>query len=143
MEVNISPDKHERAYIEMDDTQGKLVANFNLDFSSNGNKDLSLNTFVELPFTIKVKSDLLTINWGELNIYKLEQIKNELNITEEELIAMIGNLFNTYVIKFVKTYSKNLALPAILSLLTGIKFKNFKLETHEGYLLVSIAVNLD
>ena len=79
----------------MDDTQGKLVANFNLDFSSNGNKDLSLNTFVELPFTIKVKSDLLTINWGELNIYKLEQIKNELNITEEELIAMIGNLFNT------------------------------------------------
>ena len=143
MEVNISPDKHERAYIEMDDTQGKLVANFNLDFSSNGNKDLSLNTFVELPFTIKVKSDLLTINWGELNIYKLEQIKNELNITEEELIAMIGNLFNTYVIKFVKTYSKNLALPAILSLLTGMKFKNFKLETHEGYLLVSIAVNLD
>lgn len=143
MSVNISPDNHQRPYIEMDDTQGKLVANFNLDFSSNGNKDLSLNVSAELPFTIQVKSDLMTINWGELEITKLEQIANELGITEEELIAAIKDMFTKYVIKFLKTYTKNLALPAILSLITGMKFKNFKLETHEGYLLVSIAVNLD
>lgn len=143
MEVYISPDAHERAYVEMDDTQGKLVANFNLDFSSNGNKDLSLNIWAELPFTIQVKSDLLTINWGDLAITKLEQMKNELNISQEDLEAMIKNMFTTYVIKFAKTYTKNLALAAILSLLTGMQFKNFKLETHEGYLLVSIAVNLD
>ena len=143
MEISVTPDVHERAYVEMDDSQGKLVANFNLDFSSNGNKDLSFNIFAELPFTIKVKSDLLTITWGELDITKLEQLKNELNMTEEQIREMIQTLFNNYVIKFAKTYTKNLALAAILSLVTGMKFKNFKLETHEGYLLVSIAVNLD
>ena len=143
MSIAITPDGHERAYIEMDDSQGKLAANFNLDFSSNGNKDLSFNIWAELPFTIKVKSDLLTITWGDLEITKLEQLKNELNLTEDEIKEMIQNLFNNYVIKFLKTYTKNLALPAILSLVTGMKFKNFKLETHEGHLLVSIAVDLD
>lgn len=143
MEVNVDPDVHERPYIEMDDTQGKIVANFNLDFSSNGNKDLSLNIWANLPFTIKVKSDLLTITWGTLDITKLEELKNELGLTDEQEKQIISTLFDTYVVKFLKTYTKNLALSAILSLVTGMKFKNFKLETHEGYLLTSIAVNLD
>ena len=143
MEVNISPDGHERPYIEMTQSQGKLVANFNLDFTTEGVKDLSLNVFVELPFTIQVKYDLLTINWGTLNVVKLEELVNELNIPHEELVTLIGTMFNTYVIKFIKGYTKNIALAAILSLVTGMQFKNFKLETQDGFLLTSIAVNLD
>ena len=143
MEVNISPDGHERPYVEMDVSQGKLVANFNLDFSTNGNKDLSMNVFVQLPFTIQVKYDLLTINWGELDVTRLDELKNELNISHEELVALIKTMFNTYVIKFAKGYTKNIALAAILSLVTGMQFKNFKLETQDGFLLTSIGVNLD
>lgn len=143
MEINISPNGHSRPYIEMDKSKAKLVANFNLDFSSNGAKDLSMNVTVELPFTIQVKYDLLTINWGDLNVTKLVELKNDLNVPHEELVALLGTMFNTYVIKFAKGYTKNIALAAILSLVTGMKFKNFKLETQEGYLLVSIAVDLD
>jgi len=143
MEVNISPEGHTRPYVEMTPEQAKLVANFNIDFSTEGNKDLSINVFIELPFTIQVKYDLLTINWGTLEVTKLEELVNELNIPHEELVALIGTLFNTYLVKFIKGYTKNVALAAILSLLTGIQFKNFKLETQEGFLLTSIAVNLD
>jgi len=143
MAVNISPDQHTRPYIEMTKSGAKLVANFNLDFSSSGNKDLSMNITVELPFTIQVKYDLLTINWGQLNVVKLDELVNQLNVPHEELVTLIGTMFNNYVIKFAKGYTKNIALAAILSLVTGMQFKNFKLETQEGYLLVSIAVNLD
>jgi hypothetical protein len=52
-------------------------------------------------------------------------------------------MFDTYLIKFAKQYTKNIAIAAIVSLITGMQFKNFKLETHEGYLLASIAVKLD
>ena len=52
-------------------------------------------------------------------------------------------MFNTYVIKFIKGYTKNVALSAILTLVTGMEFKNFKLEAKEGFLLASIAINLD
>ena len=143
MKVNISPDKHTRPYIEMSASNGKLAANFNLEFSTEGKQDLSLNVSVELPFTIQVKYDLLTINWGTLNVSQLDELVNELNISHEELIALIGNMFDNYLIKFAKGYTKNIALAAVLSLVTGMKFKNFKLETKEGYLLTSIAVNLD
>ena len=102
-----------------------------------------MNITVELPFTIQVKYDLLTINWGELNVTNLVELKNDLNVPHEELVALLGTMFNTYVIKFAKGYTKNIALAAILSLVTGMKFKNFKLETQEGYLLVSIGVDLD
>ena len=143
MEINISPNGHSRPYIEMDKSKAKLVTNFNLDFSSNGVKDLSMNVTVELPFTIQVKYDLLTINWGTLNVAKLEELVNELNVPHEELVALIGTMFNTYLVKFIKGYTKNVALAAILSLITGMQFKNFKLETQDGFLLTSIAVNLD
>ena len=143
MGINISPDKHTRPYIDMKASNGKLAANFNLDFTTEGNKDLSLNVSVELPFTIQVKYDLLTINWGTLNVSQLDELVNELNVSHEELVALIGTMFDKYIIKFVKGYTKNIALAAVLSLVTGMKFKNFKLETKEGYLLTSIAVNLD
>ena len=55
---------------------------------------------------------------------------------------MVGTMFNTYFIKFIKGYTKNVALSAILTLVTGMKFNNFKLETKDGFLLVSIAVDL-
>ena len=143
MGINISPDKHTRPYIDMKASNGKLAANFNLDFTTEGKKDLSLNVSVELPFTIQVKYDLLTINWGTLNVSQLDELVNELNVSHEELVALIGTMFDKYIIKFVKGYTKNIALAAVLSLVTGMKFKNFKLETKEGYLLTSIAVNLD
>ena len=56
---------------------------------------------------------------------------------------MVGNMLDNYVVKFIKGYTKNVALAAILTLVTGMDFKNFKFETKEGYLLVSIAANLD
>ena len=52
-------------------------------------------------------------------------------------------MLDTHLIKFLKGYTKNVALASILTLLTGMEFKNFKLETKDGYLLTSIAVNLD
>ena len=124
-------------------SNGKLAANFNLDFTTEGKKDLSLNVSVELPFTIQVKYDLLTINWGTLNVSQLDELVNELNVSHDELVALIGTMFDKYIIKFVKGYTKNIALAAILSLVTGMQFKNFKLETQDGFLLTSIAVNLD
>ena len=135
MEVCISPDGHARPYIEMTPEQGIFGANFNMDFSTEGNKDLSINVAIELPFTIQVKYDLLTINWGTLEVTKLEELVNELNVSHDELVTLIGTLFNTYLVKFIKGYTKNVALAAILSLLTGMQFKNFKLETQDGYLL--------
>ena len=143
MEFNISPNNHHRPYIEMTTSKGDFHANFNIDFRTNGNKDLSINVTIDLPFTILVKYDLLTINWGTLNVEKLDELANELNVPHEELVALISTLFNTYVTKFIKGYTKNVALAAILSLITGMQFKNFKLETQDGYLLTSIAVNLD
>ena len=143
MKIEISKDGHDRAFIEMNDTMAKLSANFNLDFSTNGHTDLSINVHVEVPFTIQVKYDLLTINWGNIIVTKLEEQVNELNVPHEELVKLIETMFDTYMIKFAKQYTKNIALSAILTLVTGMQFKNFKLETHEGYLLVSIAVNLD
>ena len=73
----------------------------------------------------------------------MEELVNELNVPHEELVALIGTMFNTYLVKFIKGYTKNVALAAILSLITGMQFKNFKLETQDGFLLTSIAVNLD
>ena len=52
-------------------------------------------------------------------------------------------MFNTYFTKFIKGYTKNVALATILTLVTGMKFNNFKLETKEGFLLTSIAVDLN
>ena len=127
----------------MTQSGGKLFANFNLEFFTENVEDLSLNVAVELPFTIKVSYDLLTINWGTFNILKLDENKNELNVPQDELLTAVKTMLDTHLIKFVKGYTKNVALAAILTLLTGMEFKNFKLETKDGFLLTSIAVNLD
>lgn len=102
MKIEISKDGHDRAFIEMNDTSAKLSANFNLDFSTNGHKDLSINVHVEVPFTIQVKYDLLTINWGNIIVTKLEEQVNELNVPHEELVTLIETMFDTYVIKFAQ-----------------------------------------
>ena len=143
MAVEISPNGHERAYVEMTDAGANLVVNFNLNFTTNGTKDLAMNIHVNVPFTIQVKYDLLTINWGSINVTELVEQANELKVPHDELIKLIGTMFDTYLIKFAKQYTKNIAIAAIVSLITGMQFKNFKLETHEGYLLASIGVKLD
>ena len=56
----------------MTESGGKLFVNFNLEFLTENVEDLSLNVAAELPFTIKVSYDLLTINLGTFNIVKLE-----------------------------------------------------------------------
>ena len=79
-----------------------------------------------------------------MKVLDLVEIKNELNVPHDDLVTMVGTNFDTYVInKFVKKYTKNVALASLLTLVTGMKFKNFKLETKEGFLLVSIAVDLN
>jgi hypothetical protein len=147
MNAYVSALNHLRPYIESSETGAKLVVNFNLDFltsvSDDPVLDLSLNVTGELPFTIQVKYDLLTINWGTFNIVQLDENKNELNVPYDDLVNMVGNMLDNYVVKFIKGYTKNVALAAILTLVTGMDFKNFKFETKEGYLLVSIAANLD
>ena len=147
MNAYISALNHLRPYIESSETGAKLVVNFNLDFLTSVSDepvlDLSLNVTGELPFTIQVKYDLLTINWGTFNIVQLDENKNELNVPYDDLVNMVGNMLDNYVVKFIKGYTKNVALAAILTLVTGMDFKNFKFETKEGYLLVSIAANLD
>ena len=110
---------------------------------ANASEELSLNSAAELPFTIKVSYDLLTINWGSVNLLKLEEKTNALNVPHDDLVAMVETMLNTHFIKFIKGYTKNVALAAILTLVTGMEFKNFKLETKDGFLLTSIAVNLD
>ena len=147
MNAYISALNHLRPYIESSETGAKLVVNFNLDFltsvSDDPVLDLSLNVTGELPFTIQVKYDLLTINWGTFNLVQLDENRNELNVPYDDLVNMVGNMLDNYVVKFIKGYTKNVALAAILTLVTGMDFKNFKFETKEGYLLVSIAANLD
>ena len=134
---------HLRPNVEMSESGGKIFANFNLDFFTGEVEDLSLNATVELPFTIKVSYDLLTINWGTFNIIELDELVNQLEVPHDELLSILGTILDTYLIKFLKGYTKNVALAAILTLITGMEFKNFKLETKDGYLLTSIAVNLD
>lgn len=136
-------ESHSRPYIESSESGASLFANFNLDFVTAGVEDLVLDINVELPFTIKVSYDLLTINWGKLDVKNLNEIKNNLNVSHDELIEIIGTMFNTHFVKFMKGYTKNVAVPALLTIVTGLEFKNFKLETHDGHLLTSIAVNLD
>ena len=143
MAVEISPNGHNRAYVDMTDAGANLVVNFNMNFTTNETQDLAMNVSVNIPFTIQVKYDLLTVNWGSINVTNLIEQCNELNVPHEQLVALIGTMFDKYLIKFAKQYTKNIAIAAILSLVTGMQFKNFKLETHEGYLLFSIAVNLD
>ena len=140
-------ESHVSPRIDMSVTAGNLVATFNLDFATHiGDEvvdEFSITVSAELPFTIKVSYDLLTINWGTFNVLDLIENKNELNVPHDDLVAMVGTMFNTYFIKFIKGYTKNVALSAILTLVTGMKFNNFKLETKDGFLLVSIAVDLD
>lgn len=151
MRAYISIFNHNIPFIESSETGAKLTFNFNLDFLTYVSEDplddpiidLSLNITAELPFTIQVKYDLLTINWGNLNILNLKEKTNELNISHDELIEKIANMWDTYVYKFIKGYTKNVALAAILTLITKMEFKNFKLETKEGFILGSIAANLD
>ena len=147
MKAQISSETNSRPNIEMSETGGKLSVDFNLDFLTHVGDDLveelALSVAGELPFTIQVKYDLLTINWGTFEFTKLVENKNALNIPYEELEAIVGKMINTYVIKFIKGYTKNVALAAILTLATGMNFKNFKLETKNGFLLTSIAVDLD
>ena len=151
MRAYISVFNHVRPYIESSLTNAKLSINFNLDFLTSVSedpfddpvKDLSLNITGELPFTIQVRYDLLTINWGNFNVIKIDEIANELNISHEDLVTKVGKQWDTYVKKFLKGYTKNVALAALLTLVTKMEFKNFKLETKDGYLLASIAANLD
>ena len=143
MAVQISPNGHNRAYVEMTDAGANLAVNFNLNLSTNGTQDLAINVTVNVPFTIEVKYDLLTINWGSINVTELIEQVNELKVPHEQLVTLIGTMYDTYLIKFAKQYTKNIAIAAILSLITGQQFKNFKLETHERHLLVSIGVKLD
>ena len=39
-------------------------------------------------------------------------------------------MLNTYVTKFIKGYTKNVAFAALLGLVTKMEFKIFKLETN-------------
>ena len=143
MKVEISPNRHNRAYISMTDAGANLVVNFNLNFSTNETQDLAMDISVNVPFTIEVKYDLLTINFGSINVTELVEQVNELKVPHEQLITLVGTMYDTYLIKFAKQYTKNIAIAAILSLITGLQFKNLKFETHERHLLVSIGVNLD
>ena len=147
MKASIAPSVNERPYLESTVTGAKLVVNFNLDFftheSETPNNDLSLTVTGEYPFTVQVKYDLLTINWGTFTLSNLKVNKNELNIAYEDLETRVGTIWNTYVTKFLKGYTKNIALASILTLITKMEFKNFKLETREGHILASIAAKLD
>lgn len=138
---NLSPN------LESTVSGAKLTFNFNLDFltydSEEPTTDLSLTITAEYPFTIQVKYDFLTINWGEINILNLDINKNQLNISYQDLQTKITNMWDTYINKFLKGYTKNVSLTAISTLVTKMEFKNFKLETKEGYILASIAANLD
>ena len=147
MKASITPSVNERAYLESTITGAKLIVNFNLDFltydSEKPTTDLSLTVTGEYPFTTQVKYDLLTINWGTFTISNLKVNKNELNVDYEGLETKVANMWNTYVTKFLKGYTKNVALASILTLVTKMEFKNFKLETREGHILGSIAAKLD
>lgn len=147
MKASITPSVNERAYLESTITGAKLIVNFNLDFltydSEKPTTDLSLTVTGEYPFTTQVKYDLLTINWGTFTISNLQVNKNELNVDFEGLETKVANMWNTYVTKFLKGYTKNVALASILTLVTKMEFKNFKLETREGHILGSIAAKLD
>jgi hypothetical protein len=145
MKADISS-KHVTPYFEMTESGAKLVVNFNLDFTTEVDgqnvEDLSLNVFGEIPFEISVKYDLLSIKWNQFNLVKIEELKNQLNIPHDQLLTIVANMWDKYVTKFLKNYTQNIAISAILTLLTKMSFKNFKLETKNGFLLASIAVDL-
>lgn len=151
MKAYISVFNHLQPLISSTTEGAKLTLHFNLDFLTtvsddpfdDPEEDLSLNVVAELPFSISIKYELLTINWGGFTVTKLEKIKDQLGCTEEELTTMIQNMWDSYVTKFLKGYTKNVALASILTLLTGMEWKNLKLETREKHLLASIALKLD
>ena len=147
MKADISVSDHMTPYLEFSETGAKLTVNFNLDFLTSASeesvKDLSLNITGELPFVIQVKYDLLTINWGTFSVINLNEIENKLNIPHDTLVEKIDTMWNTYVYKFLKGYTKNVALASLLTLITKMEFKNFKLETKNGFILASIAAKLD
>lgn len=151
MKAYISVFNHLQPLISSTKDGAKLILNFNLEFLTtvsddpfdDPEEDLSVNVTAEFPFTINVKYELLTVNWGAFTVTKLQKIKDQLNVSEEEIAAMIQNMWDSYVTKFIKGYTKNVAVASILTLLTGMDFKNLKLETKDGFLLASIGLKLD
>ena len=147
MKVYSSVSTHVNPTVNLDVTCGTLGFNFNVDLytyvTQDPSLDLSLNITAELSFTLDVQYDLLTINFGPINVKDLVETKNELNVPHDDLVALIGNMVDNYVMDYLGTYTKNVAVAALLTLVTGMSFKNFKFETKDGFLLVSIAVNLD
>lgn len=150
MKAYISVFNHLQPVFESTEEGAKLKLNFNLDFLTyvsddpfdDPEEDLVLNVTAELPFSISVKYELLTVNWGAFTVTKLDKTKDQLNVPEDQLVSIVQNLWDSYVTKFLKGYTKNVAVASILTLITGINWKNLKLETQEGYLLASIAVDL-
>ena len=74
----------------------------------------------------------MSINWGTFELTKLVENKNELNVAYDELEAAVNKMFNTYVFKFIKGYTKNVALAAILTLISSLEFKNFNSKLKKG-----------
>ena len=87
MKISIS-ESHVSPRNDMLTTGGNLVANFDLNFYTHVwdevLEDLSITISTELPFTIKISNDLLTITWGIFNIIDLIENKNALNVSHKE-----------------------------------------------------------
>ena len=147
VQVYSSVSNHVNPTVNFNEICGTFEFNFNVDFytyvSPDPVIDLSLNITAEIPFITHVKYGLLTINFGSLNVTNLDESINELNVPHDDLVALIGNTVDTYIMSYLKGYTQNIAIVPILNLATGMNFDNFKFETKDGFLLVSIAVDLD
>ena len=151
LKAYVSVFNHLQPLIESTEDEAKLILNFNLDFLTTVSddpfddpvKDLVVNVTAELPFYFMVKYELLSVMWQEFKVTKLEKTIDELGVDDEKLTLMIQNVWDSYVTKFLKGYTKNVAVASLLTIITKTNWKNFKLETQDGYLLTSIAVDLD
>ena len=151
LKAYVSVFNHLQPLIESTETGAKIVLNFNLDFLTtvsddpfdDPEEDLLVNVTAELPFTISVKYDLLTVNWEAFKVTKLVKNKDQLGVDEDKLVETVQTVWDSYVTKFIKGYTKNVAVASLLTIITKTNWKNLKLETKDGYLLASIAVDLD
>ena len=151
LKAYISVFNHLQPLIESTEEGAKLILNFNLDFLTtvsddpfdDPEEDLILNVTAELPFYFTVKYELLTVNWQAFKVTNLVKTKDQLGVDEEKLVETVQSVWDSYVTKFLKGYTKNVAVASLLTIITKTNWKNFKLETQDGYLLASIGVDLD
>jgi len=151
MRVSVSVKNHKQPLFKSTMEGSKIILNFDYELYTTESDDpfddpvrnLGVKLTAELPFKFTVDFDLLTVNWEGLKVTEINEIENNLKVSMDDVKVRIQKLWDEHVTTFLQSYTTSVAVPALLSILTGFQFHNLRLESKEGFLLASLGLNLD